>query len=140
MSKIETDAFGGTTIISSPEETRKARELAVLLRPDHACTGMGGIGTKADGCSYSYSRPCTGCVAQQERVRKQRPDLFPKPEAKPRVEWYPKVNTVEYRNAVMPHLRHLLGLYEKNGTVMDDEVRYFLDQVLIITQDAVEHG
>jgi len=79
MSEIIRDAFGGTTVITSPEDTRRIRRLQALLQPDHNCTGSGGIGTRKDGSSVSYHRPCGGCELQRERVKKQYPELFPEP-------------------------------------------------------------
>jgi len=63
-----TDELGGTTTVTPPAMARRLSELRALLVPDHNCTGAGGIGTRPDGSTVSYSRPCSGCERQRKRV------------------------------------------------------------------------
>lgn len=53
--------------------------------------------------------------------------------------WLPEINTVEYRNAIMPHFRELLAKMDANdGTMYDSNLRCFLDQVLGVTHDTID--
>lgn len=62
-------------------------------------------------------------------------------DASPQPQWFPEINSVEYRNRIMPHFRELLGKIDANGgTMYDSNLRWFLDHVLIITQEEVERS